>query len=673
MTKFLRLFNSKNKQQALDVACEELRGGRLSQTIFVTDPSLFPEIPGAPFAYWISNKVRSTFTQAKQILAYGIEGAVGVQTSDNFRFLRLNWEVVLGNNPKWTPYAKGGSYSKFYGSIDLLVNSGANFSEIVAYANNAYPYLNGNAQSLMHADQANFGQIGLTWTKSTTSPPSFRFLPIHASYSDTGPTAWGHGADPKILFALCALMNSRPFEYLLTLSLGLAAEGRKHYEIGVVNKNPIPDISENTRELLSVLSQEYWRLKRSIDTTVETSHAFVLPATLRARGGDYNPQTIEAELVQIQTKIDTIVFELYGFSENDRAAMQNGMAAGSEDDAEDFNDQSDDDSDDENGATPIDDEVGLLSWTVGVAFGRYDWRLATAEREAPEDPEPFDPLPTKSPGMLPDSADPFHAHAGILVDDERHPHDLAYLVEEVLQRVDAPVPENTRRWLQREFFPFHLRRYSKSRRKAPIYWPLSTLSGSYTLWLYYPDLTSQTLYTAINDFVEPKLKQVRGDLDSLRGKGNALSKQEEQQLEVALDLSKELADFRDALLAIAPNYSPNHDDGVQITAAPLWQLFRHKSWQKVLNDTWEKLEHGEYDWSHLSMNYWPERVLRKCHQDRSLAIAHDVEDTFWHEVPVLVVGDKKSTGETKLTWEPKNLTDNELNALIEGCIKEKTA
>ncbi|MGV8623820.1 hypothetical protein, partial [Pseudomonas aeruginosa] len=67
-------------------------------------------------------------------------------------------------------------------------------------------------------------------------------------------------------------------------------------------------------------------------------------------------------------------------------------------------------------AAPIDQTAGLLSWAVGVAFGRFDWRLATSERAAPAEPEPFDPLPAKSPGMLPDGAAPFHAHAGILVD-----------------------------------------------------------------------------------------------------------------------------------------------------------------------------------------------------------------------------------------------------------------
>ena len=56
------------------------------------------------------------------------------------------------------------------------------------------------------------------------------------------------------------------------------------------------------------------------------------------------------------------------------------------------------------------------------------------------------------------------------------------------RRVDMHVPVDVRRWLQRDFFPFHLQRYSKSRRKAPIYWPLATASGRYTLWIYYPSL-----------------------------------------------------------------------------------------------------------------------------------------------------------------------------------------
>ena len=93
-------------------------------------------------------------------------------------------------------------------------------------------------------------------------------------------------------------------------------------------------------------------------------------------------------------------------------------------------------------------------------------------------------------------------------------------------------------------------------------------------------------------------------------------------------LEAELKELQDELLRLAPTWKPNHDDGVQITAAPLWRLFRHRPWQTVLKETWEKLEKGDYDWAHLAMTYWPDRVREKCRTDKSLAIAHDLEDLY---------------------------------------------
>jgi hypothetical protein len=230
--------------------------------------------------------------------------------------------------------------------------------------------------------------------------------------------------------------------------------------------------------------------------------------------------------------------------------------------------------------------------------------------------------------MLADDGEPFHYQIGILVDDQGHPNDLSHIIEELLVQVNAPVPSDVRRWLQRNFFPYHLQRYSKSRRKAPIYWPLSTASGNYTLWLYYLSLNSQTLYTAINDFVEPKLKEVGAGGTALRNKGSARTRDEEKQFETLQAFELELIELRDTLLGIAQGYQPNNDDGVQITAAPLWPLFRHKPWQKILKDTWAKLEKGDYDWAHLAMSYWPSRVREKCKTDKSLAIAHDLEALY---------------------------------------------
>lgn len=233
---------------------------------------------------------------------------------------------------------------------------------------------------------------------------------------------------------------------------------------------------------------------------------------------------------------------------------------------------------------------------------------------------------------------------GILVDDPGHAEDIVGRVREALAVIwpathDAIEQEaceilgvdDLRAYFANanKFFADHLKRYSKSRRSAPIYWPLSTQSGSYTLWLYYHRLSDQMLYTCVNDFVDPKLAECRRGIDALHGRQR--STDQERELERLTELEAELQEFRAELLRIARFWRPNLNDGVQITAAPLWRLFRHRAWQKRLQETWEKLEQGDYDWAHLAMSIWPERVVPKCLDDRSLAIAHDVEDLFWVE------------------------------------------
>lgn len=618
MATFLRLLSEADKATALAESCFKVRKGSHDPRCFDLAVDEFETVPGSPFAYWVGTNVRGAFKRIPLFSDREREAQRALSTNDDFRFIRTWWERNRDfgyDRPAsgWFPFAKGGEFSRFYADLPLLVYWINEGDQIEADALRKFPYLNGNADWVMHRE-CNYLKPGLTWTLRTTRDISLRVLPRGCLFGHKGPAAFVQDGGCEQTLALAAITNSRPFSVLVGLQLAAADAAARSYEIGVIQRTPIPDLTNSHCERLAELSREAWSFRRALDTIEETSHAFVLPAALRGRLGDYDPHAIEAELARIQAKIDAIAFELYGFSEADRAAVQPSQGAANEGDAET---NADDDGDEEESAAPIDQTAGLLSWAVGVAFGRFDWRLATSERAAPAEPEPFDPLPAKSPGMLPDGAAPFHAHAGILVDDAGHPHDLARLLEEVLARVDAPVPSDLRRWLQRDFFPFHLQRYSKSRRKAPIYWPLSTTSGSYTLWVYYPSLTSQTLYSAINDFVEPKLKQVGADVTTLRNKAAARTRDDEKQFEALQAFELELIELRDTLLKLAPTYKPNHDDGVQISAALLWPLFRHKPWQKVLKDSRAKLEKGDYDWAHLAMNYWPERVREV--QDRQIA------------------------------------------------------
>ncbi|TVT60733.1 MAG: type II restriction endonuclease subunit M [Azoarcus sp. PHD] len=619
MTTFLRLLTDKDKSSCLAASCTAVRLGEVDTRVFQVEPQSFRSVPGAPFAYWVSEAVRQTFRLFPAFEGGDRTVRQGLATADDFRFVRGWWEVGAGGD-RWFGFTKGGSFSRFYADIPVTVNWHRDGEEIKAGICKRYPYLNGNAEFVAKNPQYYF-RPGITWPLRGIVY-SAQAVPRNCVFSVAGKMAF---APERDLHTWLAIFNSRAFDYLVRLFAGKV--GGVQYEAGLIGGIPVADMSGDQSLQLSRLARRGWSIKRRLASIEERSHAFLLPAALRSRIGDFDPQAIDTELASIQAQIDDTAFSLYGFSEADRQAAT-AQSAGEP--ATDEANEDEDAEDTEPEAPPID---ALLSWAVGVAFSLFDWRLATGERAAPPEPEPFDPLPAKSPGMLPDGAEPFHAHAGILADDQGHPHDLARLAEEVLARVEVTVPDDVRRWLQRDFFAFHLQRYSKSRRKAPIYWPLSTTSGSYTLWVYYPSLTSQTLYTAINDFVEPKLKQVGGDVTVLRNKGSVRTRDDEKQFEALQAFELELIELRDTLLKLAPTYKPSHDDGVQISAAPLWPLFRHKPWQKVLKDTWAKLEKGDYDWAHLAMNYWPERVRENCKTDKSLAIAHGLEDRYIEPEP----------------------------------------
>ena len=322
----------------------------------------------------------------------------------------------------------------------------------------------------------------------------------------------------------------------------------------------------------------------------------------------------------------------------------------------------------------------ILSYCMGGVLGRWDFCIKQSTHSELSS-SLFSPLPICPPGMLqnhqglPAAPKDIPANyplriswGGILVDDPGHSEDVAGRAREALQviwneRAEAIEQEACQILGVRSldeyfrkpglFFAEHLKRYSKSRRQAPIYWPLATPSGSYTLWLYYHRLSDQTLFTCVNDFVDPKLKQVGDDLGRLRRKSGR-SAADEKELERLTDLERELKDLRAELLRVAAFWKPDLNDGVEITAAPLWKLFQHKPWQKRLKETWGKLEAGEYDWAHLAYSIWPERVREKCKMDKSLAIAHGLEEVY-----VEVKGKKVSERRIETQEEMAELFDEE--------------
>jgi len=72
------------------------------------------------------------------------------------------------------------------------------------------------------------------------------------------------------------------------------------------------------------------------------------------------------------------------------------------------------------------------------------------------------------------------------------------------------------------FWDEHIKRYSKSRRKAPIYWLLQSSKKNYALWIYYHRLDKDLLFKALLNYVEPKLRREETRLNELRSQKAAL-------------------------------------------------------------------------------------------------------------------------------------------------------
>ena len=670
MTTFIRLLEAPVVEKAvgLKAAVDALRQDSahagISDRVFECSPDQFEQVPGSPFAYWVSAGVRGLFVNLERFEGDGRTVKQGLATADDFRFVRAWWEVApetMGS--RWFPFAKGGEYSPFYTDIFLCVNWGNDGHEMKAWAGSLY---NESHWSRILKNTHLIGRAGLTWPLRGVRFSS-QAVPAGCAFSVAGKMAF---APPGELKAFLALFNSTSFDYLINTRAGKV--GGVQYEVGLVQETPVPKVLSENAQLIGAWSYRAWSLKRSLDSVNETSHAFLLPPGLNDGITGLDRSSIEAELAQVQRQIDDRAFELYGIGPGDRAVIEGSgrAAAHSEDGVEGVLEE-----EEENDTEILDagDNASLISWLVGVAFGRFDPQLATGERAVPFEPEPFDPLPRRSPGMWPET-EALKDAPTILVDDEGHADDLTARVKRVAEQIRWQAPEDVRTWLAREFFPLHIRMYSKSRRKAPIYWQLATRSGSYSVWLYIHAFTKDTLFRVQHDYAGPKLLHEERRLESMRQEfGDKPSAAQRKRIAAQEIVVQEIRVFLEEAQRVAPLWNPDLDDGVILNFAPLWRLVPQcASWQKELKATWNELCEEKYDWSHLAMHLWPERVVPKCARDRSLAIAHGLEEVFWEEN-----GDGKWEAREKPTRSVDELirerTSAAVKATLDGLLKVPVA
>ena len=147
----------------------------------------FEKIPGAPVAYWVSEKMMEAFEKGKA-LGDLVVARNGMKTGDNDRFVRLWWEIsdkcmmtkaknaeqAIQSGAKWFPYNKGGDARKWYGNNEYVVNWQNAGKEIFDDAKKDRR----NVQD--YPLDMKFSQ-SCTWSLISSGKPTFRFKEMNLS------------------------------------------------------------------------------------------------------------------------------------------------------------------------------------------------------------------------------------------------------------------------------------------------------------------------------------------------------------------------------------------------------------------------------------------------------------------------------------------------------------
>lgn len=564
----------------------------------------FLGLPQAQLIYKMDIESSASIGDSSRSLA-GKYGRItkGLSTPDNFRFLRLRWELdVDAPSRGWQLCAKGGDYGWFSGDLHLMVNRADSGREMAAAAASG----DGNVARTRQSS-AYYGRAAAMWSRRSQKGFSARRLRRDSCFLDkSGVIApSGQGSEETLPAIILALATTK-YQDLIR-----AQSRYGSYETGMVGLLPTPDSM--------IQSDSDWaapaRLIDEIEKHSEIAQLFAIPASPDFDAVDALRRCldkIDADLGNLGFQVDPTVWQ------HEIARIRELRAFISSPDA-------------------------WRSFVFGVAIGRYDRALLNGERNPPRPPGIFENIGVCAPAEVHTQSGQNFGPRGIVIDDDGASLDATNRILELVAEATSSgvleeswldnIGDTIRRWISTKFFDYHLRLYSKSQRRAPVYWQLATPSASYSVWLYIHACTRDTMFRVQNDFVALKLRHEERKLGELeQGAGENSTAAQRREIDQQRAFVAELRVFLDEVRLVAPLWDPDLDDGVIINFAPLWRLVpQHKPWQTEVKKTWDELCKGSYDWSHLAMRLWPERVVPKCRIDRSLAIAHGLEDVFWVE------------------------------------------
>lgn len=463
-------------------------------------PSKFLTLPDMQIAYWVSSKVIDLLSSEDCIANYG-SALSGLSTSDNERFLRI-WEEVAYNNIsfnydscestldgryKWVPHNKGGSFRRWYGNRDYVVNWRNDGEEIkIAVVNNPTdPDTTSWSRRIFNWNK--FFKQGISWSDVATGKLACRFIPAGAIFNATGPTFFANDRNNEKY--LLALFNSNVFQEFLNLVCpGL------HYNTGPISKLPVIFAKQ---EIITAYAESNIEMSQKDWDSFETSWDFKKHPLLR------NVSTISEAFTQWQAEceerfnqlkaneeeLNRIFIDIYGLQDELTPEVEDKDVTVRKADLQR-------------------DIKSLLSYAVGCMFGRYstykDGLLFAGE---PYSLQAFVDKMNERPGTISaEELERAYRNEGIVVDEMFFPDadnvipitDEEYLDDDIVSRLCAWLKavygadtleanldyiakalgnkgstsrEIIRNYFLNDFFKDHCQTYSVTGSgKRPIYW-----------------------------------------------------------------------------------------------------------------------------------------------------------------------------------------------------------
>jgi hypothetical protein len=619
---FARVVTSVEKAEAL-LAITKAPAGNAH--LFVRDPRSFTALPAEPIAYWIDRSIIEKLTRFGPFEPDHGVVRVGLQTGDDFRFVRAWWEVdprrctrnphegdgrsaleQLGSGARWAPIIKAGSSQPWYSPVLLVVDWENDGQRLRNFKDGG-----GRLKSRPQNTDVYF-QPGFSWTRRAP-----RLVP-YVVPAGCIPSVSRYQAFPSVdVHAALGVVASNPATAFCRFY------GEKflwpNFLVDNVKSLPIPELAMETRQRLMSHVRCGVADRSQAFRFLEPFREFVAPR----EGQDeleWDPTSL------LGADLDREIAAAYGLSADDQELLQLDLrealqTLGHSKPAIDEGDEID---------RSTDYPQRLLSYLVGAAMGRWDVRIGKDPTRAPELGDPFEYPRVCPPGMLigEDGLPALEVPSGypimlppsrVLVDEVGHEWDielrvlaaagaLAFSEDRVLELLGALGARGVRAAMRRSFFKSHLTTYSKGRRKAPIYLPLTVPSGRWGVWLYAPALSREQLYLVASEALRrerhaaAEITQLeREQTAGAQGRGaKALAK----ALDDERSLAEELRQFRLEAERIANlGWAPDLDDGIVLCTAPLADLF--PQWKEPAQYR-KQLRAGQYRWA--SVAHWAEQL-----------------------------------------------------------------